>query len=38
LKQLEDENHRLKLLAAELSLRGEALKGMIRKAGGRMLV
>ena len=31
LKQLEDENRRLKLLVAELSLHGEALKGVIRK-------
>jgi putative transposase len=30
-KQLEDENRRLKLLVAELSLHGEALKGVIRK-------
>ena len=33
LKALEDENRRLKLLAAELSLHGEALKGVIRKNG-----
>jgi putative transposase len=33
LKQLEDENRRLKLLVAELSLHGEALKGVIRKNG-----
>jgi len=31
LKQLEDENCRLKLLVAELGLHGEALKGVIRK-------
>ena len=31
LKSLEDENRRLKLLVAELSLHGEALKGVIRK-------
>ena len=31
LKALEDENRRLKLLVAELSLHGEALKGVIRK-------
>jgi putative transposase len=30
LKALEDENRRLKLLVAELSLHGEALKGVIR--------
>lgn len=33
LKGLEDENRRLKLLVAELSLHGEALKGVIRKNG-----
>ena len=33
LKSLEDENRRLKLLVAELSLHGEALKGVIRKDG-----
>jgi putative transposase len=33
LKSLEDENRRLKLLVAELSLHGEALKGVIRKNG-----
>ncbi len=33
LKALEDENRRLKLLVAELSLPGEALKGVIRKNG-----
>ena len=33
LKALEDENRRLKLLVAELSLHGEALKGVIRKNG-----
>jgi putative transposase len=33
LKQLEDENRRLKLLVAELSLHGEALKGVIRRNG-----
>lgn len=31
LKALEDENRRLKLLVAELSLHGKALKGVIRK-------
>ena len=31
LKALEDENRRLKLLVAELSMHGEALKGVIRK-------
>jgi putative transposase len=31
LKALEDGNRRLKLLGAELSLHGEALKGVIRK-------
>jgi putative transposase len=30
LKALEDENRRLKLLVAELSRHGEALKGVIR--------
>jgi putative transposase len=30
---LEDENRRLKLLVAELSLHGEAPKGVIRKSG-----
>jgi putative transposase len=34
LKQMEDENRRLKLLVAELSLHGEALKSVIRKNGG----
>jgi putative transposase len=34
LKALEDENRRLKLLVAELSLHGEALKGVIRKTAG----
>ena len=34
LKQMEDENRRLKLLVAELSLHGEALKAVIRKTGG----
>ena len=34
LKTLEDENRRLKLLVAELSLHGEALKGVIRKTAG----
>ena len=34
LKALEDENQRLKLLVAELSLHGEALKGVIRKTAG----
>ena len=34
LKQLEDENRRLKLLVAELSLHGEALKAVLRKTGG----
>ena len=33
LKQLEDENRRLKLLVVELSLHGEVLKGVIRKNG-----
>jgi putative transposase len=33
LKALEVENRRLKLLVAELSLHGEALKGVIRKNG-----
>jgi len=33
LKALEDENRRLRLLVAELSLYGEALKGVIRKSG-----
>ena len=33
LKALEDENRRLKMLVAELSLHGEALKGVIRKNG-----
>jgi len=33
LKALEDENRRLKLLGAELSLHGEARKGVIRKNG-----
>jgi putative transposase len=33
LKALEEENRRLKLLVAELSLHGEALKGVIRKNG-----
>ena len=31
LKQMEDENRRLKMLVAELSLHGEALKVVIRK-------
>ena len=30
---MEDENRRLKLLVAELSLHGEALKAVIRKNG-----
>lgn len=34
LKAMENENRRLKLLVAELSLRGEALKAAIRKTGG----
>ena len=34
LKALEDENRRLKLLVAEPSLHGEALKGVIRKTAG----
>ena len=34
LKTLEDENRRLKLLVAELSLHGEALKSVIRKTAG----
>ena len=33
LKALEDENRRLKLLVAELSLHGEVLKSVIRKNG-----
>jgi len=33
LKAVEDENRRLKLLVAELSLHGEALKAVIRKNG-----
>ena len=33
LKAMEDENRRLKLLVAELSLHGEALKAVIRKTG-----
>ena len=33
LKALEDENRRLKMLVAELSLGGEALKAVIRKNG-----
>ena len=33
LKAMEDENRRLKLLVAELSLHDEALKAMIRKNG-----
>jgi putative transposase len=33
LKQLEDENRRLKLLVAELRLHGEVLKSVIRKNG-----
>ena len=33
LKALEDENRRLKLLVAKLSLHGEALKSVIRKNG-----
>ena len=33
LRQLEDENHRLKQLVADLSLYREALKGVIRKNG-----
>ncbi len=33
LKALEDEGRGLKLLVAELSLHGEALKGVIRKKG-----
>jgi putative transposase len=33
LKAMEDENRRLKLLVAELSLHGEALKAEIRKNG-----
>jgi putative transposase len=35
LKAIEDENRRLKLLVAELSLHGEALKAVIRKNGLR---
>ena len=38
LKALEDENRRLNLLVAELSLYGEALKGVIRKNGWRLPV
>jgi putative transposase len=34
LKAMEDENRRLKLLVAELSLHGEALKAVIRKTVG----
>ena len=34
LKAMEDENRRLKLLVAELSLHGEALKAVIRKTAG----
>jgi hypothetical protein len=34
LKTMEDENRRLKLLVAELSLHGEALKAVIRKKAG----
>ena len=33
LKHMEDENRRLKVLGAELSLHGEALKAVIRKNG-----
>ena len=33
LRALEDENRRLKLLVAELSVGGEALKAVIRKSG-----
>jgi hypothetical protein len=33
LRALEDENRRLKMLVAELSLGGEALKAVIRKNG-----
>ena len=33
LKTMEEENRRLKLLVAELSLHGEALKAVIRKNG-----
>ena len=33
LTAMEDENRRVKLLVAELSLRGGALKGVIRKNG-----
>ena len=33
LKAMEDENRRLKLLVAELSLHGEALKAVIQKNG-----
>ena len=36
LKTLEDENRRLKLLVAELSLHGEVLKSVIRKNGWNM--
>jgi putative transposase len=35
LKTMEDENRGLKLLVAELSLHGEALKAVIRKNGWR---
>jgi putative transposase len=34
LRALEDEKRRLKLLMAELSIHGEALKGVIRKTAG----
>jgi putative transposase len=34
LKELEDENRRLKQLVADLSVDREALKGIIRKTGG----
>ena len=34
LKQMEDENRRLKQLVADLSLDREALKAVIRKGGG----
>ena len=38
LKQMEDENRRLKQLVAELSLDREALKELIRKGGRNSLV
>lgn len=38
LKTMEDGNRRFRLLAAELSLHGEALKAVIRKNGWSLLV